>query len=454
MNSIFILTYKSFARYAHNRSAIALTFIVPIAMIAIFGQVFGLNRKDPGPSGIPLLVVNESAHAAAQKLVAALKAEKAFRIVSNFTNPDKSTRPLREADVRPMITNREFRFALVIPADVIPKNGFGLRLKILSNPVNEIETQTVNGILQKTIFSNVPELLGGMLQQSAKDAIGEERFDQFNSALASAIATAFGGDKEVIKEQIARGDFGLSQLRGANDSAGSASGTTENAKPGGDVFSRLVKIETEQLVGKNVKSPAATRVVGGWAIMFLMFALNGAATSLFEERKAGIFQRLLAGPVTRADILWSRVVLGVGVGLVPLVAGIGAGIVHNRIEIQPHLGNLIVVAIAAAAACTALGMLIASVSDSHESAMGLATFLVLTMSAIGGAWFPISFMPAFMQELARFTITFWAMEGFGQVLWAGNSLGQILPTLGVLMAFTGGLMAIAVWRFNRGRLFE
>ena len=65
-----------------------------------------------------------------------------------------------------------------------------------------------------------------------------------------------------------------------------------------DLFSKIVKIETEQIVGKNVKSPAATRVVGGWAIMFLMFALNGAATSLFEERKAGIFHRLLAAPVT------------------------------------------------------------------------------------------------------------------------------------------------------------
>lgn len=452
MNSIRILTYKAFARYSRNRSAVALTFIVPIAMIYIFGQVFGLNRKDPGPSGIPLAVVNESEHPAAKKLVAALQAEKAFRVVTQFTLPDKSTRPLREADVRPMITNREFRFALVIPSDVIPKNGFGLRLKILSNPVNEIETQTVNGILQKTIFSNVPELLGTMLQQSGKDAIGPERFDAFNSALAGAIATAFGGDKEVIKEQIARGDFGLSQLQSANDSAGSG-GSGAKSKTA-DAFSQLVKIETEQLVGKNVKSPAATRVVGGWAIMFLMFALNGAATSLFEERKAGIFQRLLAGPVTRADILWSRFVFGVVLGLVQLVAVFGAGSVLYGIEILPHLGNLIVVAIAAAAACTALGMLIASVSDSPESAMGLATFLVLTMSAIGGAWFPISFMPAFMQQIAKFTITYWAMEGFGQVLWAGHSLAQILPTLGVLAAFTGGLMAVAVWRFNRGRLFE
>src|ERR1043165_6863159 len=128
MNSIFILTYKAFARYSRNRTAIALTFIVPLAMIYIFGQVFGLNRKDTGPNGIPLAVVNESDHSAARKLVDALKAEKAFRVITDFTNSDRSTRPLREADLRPLIRDRVFRFALVIPADVIPARGIGLHL--------------------------------------------------------------------------------------------------------------------------------------------------------------------------------------------------------------------------------------------------------------------------------------------------------------------------------------
>jgi ABC-2 type transport system permease protein len=73
-------------------------------------------------------VVNESDHPAAKKLVAALEAEKAFRIVTQFVNPDHSTRPLREDDVRPMIRNRDLHFALIIPTDVIPKNGLGLHL--------------------------------------------------------------------------------------------------------------------------------------------------------------------------------------------------------------------------------------------------------------------------------------------------------------------------------------
>ena len=445
MNAIRVLTYKAFARFVRNKTAVGLTFIVPIAMIYIFGQVFGLNRKDSGPSGIRLAVVNESDNPATAKLVTALKNEKAFQVITTFTNPDRSTRPLVAADLRPLIENRALRFAVVIQKNNRPGN-FGLQLKILSDPQNEIETQTVNGLLQKTIFSQVPELLGQSLQASARESIGADRLETFNRAIATAIALAFGGDEAEIRDMITKGDFGFSAL-------GSAGGTG-NQSSANDLFSNLVRIENEQVVGRNVKSPAATRVVGGWAIMFLMFALNSAATSLFEEKKSGMFQRLLAAPVTRADILWSRFIFGIVLGLVQLITIFTFGSLLYGIDVLGHLGNLTLVCIATAAACTALGMFIASVSSSPDAASGLATFVILTMSACGGAWFPVSFMPEFMQQIARFTLTYWAMDAFGQVLWAGKSLVQILPSLGILVAITAGVMGLAIWRFNKGRLFD
>jgi ABC-2 type transport system permease protein len=466
MTAIRVLTYKSAARFLRNRTAVALTFIVPLAMIYIFGQVFGLTRAQSGPSGIRLAVVNDSPHAGAQKLVAALKAEKAFEVWTYFVQPDKTRRPLTEDDARRGIREGAFRFAVVIPEDVIPKSGFGLHLKIFSNPQNDIEAQMVNGILQKTIFTTVPEMLGASLQNSAKEFLGDKRFQAFNAGMADAIATAFGADKAAVQRSLEQGDFGLAQFLGPegkaekkDDAAGApaaknvpAAGTPP--KKAEDFLARLVKIDNEQVVGADVKSPAATRVVGGWAIMFLMFALNGAATSLFEEKKSGIFQRLLAAPVSRADILWSRFIFGVGLGLVQLVAIFIGGKFLYGIDVFGHLGNLAVVCLAAAAACTALGMLIAAVATSQEAAMGLATFVVLTMSAVGGAWFPLSLMPPFMQEVAKFTVTYWAMQGFADVLWAGKSFTGILPTVGTLLAITAGLMGVAVWRFNRNKLFE
>ncbi|MDB6035369.1 MAG: family transporter protein [Verrucomicrobiales bacterium] len=439
MDAIRVLVFKCFARFLRNKSAVALTFIVPIAMIYIFGEVFGIRRGASGPSGIPLAVVSESSNPATQKLIDALKGERAFRVITTFNNLDKTKRPLVETDLKPLIESGAFRFAVVLPKRNESNGSFGVHLKVFSNPLNEIEAQTVTGLLQKSIFSHVPELLGQSLQANAKQLLGEQRIEAFNERIAGAIAVAFGGDKAQIRDAITNGNFGFSNL------------ATNTAS---DFFSRIISIETVQVVARNVKNPGATRVVGGWAIMFLMFALNSTASSLFEEKKSGMLQRLLAAPVTRADILWSRFIFGVILGLVQLVAVFSVGSLLYGIDVLGHWGNLVVVCVAAAAACTAFGMLIASISPSPEVAQGLATFLILTMSACGGAWFPISFMPEFMQQLARFTLTYWAMDGFAQVLWAGNSFPQILPTISVLFAITAGVMAIAIWRFNRGRLFD
>ncbi len=443
MTILRVLLYKSFARFVRNKTAVALTFLVPIAMITIFGQVFGINRKDSGPAGVRLAVVAASPSAATQKLVDALRSEKAFRVVTEHTLPDKSTRPLTEADARRLIRDRVLRYAIIIP-DVT--SGMGLTLKILSDPANEIEAQTVNGILQKTLFSNVPQLLLQSLQSRAKAYIGEERLKAFNSGIARTVIESFGGEVDEITSAVTGESLPAA--------GGPASSTRTESGGAPDFFSRIVKIEQEQIVGAQVKSPSATRLVGGWAIMFLMFALSSGAISLFEEKKSGMFHRLLAAPVTRADILWSRFVFGVLLGLVQLLTIFAFGSLLYGIEVLPHVGGLALVAIATAAACTALGMLIASVSSSPEAASGLATFVILTMSACGGAWFPISFMPEFMQQVARFTVTYWAIDGFTQVLWAGNSVTQILPTLGILLSIAGGVMSIAIWRFNRGRLFD
>ncbi len=454
MSPILTLVRKDFLNFFRNKAAVSLTFAVPFAMIYLFGQIFGVNRKDSGPTGFPRAVVNASGEPAAAALVAALRAEKSFRLVTEFTLPDKSKRPLAEADLRPLMQapGAPFRFALVIPSDAVGGGTLGLKLKLLSNPRNEIETQTVNGLLQKTIFSNVPQLLGQSLQAAAKKALGDERFARFNTGIATAVGTAFNVDPAAVQRELEAGDFGLGRLAGSSSAASAGPGPKSSSAS--DVFSKIVKLETEQVVGATVKNPQATGLVGGWAIQFLLFALSASAASLFRERDAGLFQRLLAAPLTRAHILWSKFLYGVILGLVQLVALFAASSWLYGIEILPHFGLLAVVCVVAAAACTSFGMLIAAISSSPEAASGLATFLIMLMSALGGAWFPISLMPEFIQHFSKLTLVYWSMEGFSAVLWSGHGLVQLLPLLGILGGITAAVMSVAVWRFNRGRIFD
>jgi ABC-2 type transport system permease protein len=446
MNPILVLLRKDFALLFRDRAAMSLTFVVPFVMIYLFGQIYHVNSSDSGPAGIPVAVVNQSDNPAAARLVDALKAEKAFKVLTQFVNPDGTTRPLAEGDLRRLMRADNFRFALVIPKDVVQGDTIGIHFKTYSNPRNDIEVQTVTGLLQKTLFSNVPELLGQSLQARARAALGDDRLDRFDTSIASAVSDAFGGDESRIKARIKDGEFGFRRLD-RDDSRPAANAAS-------DIFSRIVRIDNVQVSGKDVKSPMATLLVGGWAMQFLLFAVTASATALFREKEHGIFQRVLSAPVTRGDILWSKFLYGVSLGLLQLMILFFAGQVLFGVDIVGHLGLLVVVCVFAAAACTSFGMLIAAVSPTPESARGLATFVILLTCAIGGAWFPISFMPEFIQRFSKLTLVYWSMEGFSQVLWSHATLAELLPTLGWLSLITALVMGVSLWRFARGRIFD
>jgi ABC-2 type transport system permease protein len=298
----------------------------------------------------------------------------------------------------------------------------------------------VQGILQKTIYANAPQLLGQALVARGRGFVGPASLESFNREVAENVARTFGGDPAEIQRRIESGDFGLGRLSGAG---------TGDAAP-----AQLIRIESIQVAGQDVKSPAATRIVGGWAMQFLLFSLSAAATALFYERDHGIFHRILAGPVSRAQILWSKFLYGVCIGLLQLTLLFIGGRLLYGIDVEGHFGLLLLVCTFAAAACTAVGMLIASLASSPEAASGLATFVILLMCAVGGAWFPVTFMPEFIQQVSKLTLVYWAMEGFAQVLWANASFAELVPTLLILAAMAAAMMGIAVWRFNRGRIFD
>ena len=98
-------------------------------------------------------------------------------------------------------------------------------------------------------------------------------------------------------------------------------------------------------------------------------------------------------------------------------------------------------------------MVLAAVSKTPAQDRGLSTFLILTMSAIGGAWFPTFILPPFIQTLSKLTIVYWSMEGFFNVLWRGSGIVELLPIIGVLLLMSLIINAISIYRFRKGDIF-
>jgi ABC-2 type transport system permease protein len=448
MKTVLTLFKKDFKIFFKDPQFVSLTFLVPMVLILIFGSIMG-GSGSSGPSGIRLLIVNEAANAAASELIEALEAESAFRVYQNRTLPDESKRPLTREDAVDFLNNNasSFRFALIFPEDLIGED-FTLNLKLLYNPQNGTENQIVQGLLQRTLFTH-----GFKVLLNSSTVLGGE-IEAFNRELADLISDSFGGDPDEILEDLeSNGLFGFGSS-GAEKSSAEGESSAEGADDMEAAFSGMFNIEKEQVFGKG-KNPAA-QSVGGWAVMFLMFAMTGAASALFEEKQAGLFHRLLAGMASRSQILWSKFLYCAALGLLQMaVLMIFGDLVFDIVTSPAQILPLVIVCTATAAASTAFGMLLSSVASSPGAANGLGTLLILSMSALGGAMFPLFLMPVFMQEvIAPFTLTYWAMDGILAVLWRDAGIIGILPQTGVLLAITAAVLAIALRRFNRGNLFR
>lgn len=196
-------------------------------------------------------------------------------------------------------------------------------------------------------------------------------------------------------------------------------------------------------------NPMVTRSIGGWAIMFVLFTLTAAARSIIYERDHGTLHRLLSTPTSRGAILLSKFVYSWVLGIVQIQVLFAASSLIFSVDIISNFFNLFIMSILTAGASTSFGMLLASVTRTEQQADALSMVLILSMSAVGGSWFPVTLMPEFIQSVSRFTLTYWAVEGFLNVLWRNQSFTQLLPTMSILLGIMTGMTGISLWLFNK-----
>lgn len=187
----------------------------------------------------------------------------------------------------------------------------------------------------------------------------------------------------------------------------------------------------------------------GMLVMFAMLTfLASAGITLVSEREEGTLSRFLVMPVRKSSILLGKMLGIFMVGTTQIVILVLAGIVLFKVNWNQSPVALLVVMVSFSLACTGMGMLMATMTRTAMQASVFTNVVVMSMCALGGAWWPLEVEPLWMQTLATAFPVTWAMQGLHDV--ASNRMGVtgILPEAGMLIGFAILFFGIGLWKFR------
>lgn len=387
-----------------SRSILIFQLLLPVLFTFMVGQ--GTGGFD-GPSSTtvtwPLAVANEDSGRLGAALVETLSADPNLDVVA-----------IAASEAEGAVTNDEAVAALIIPGDFSEQlaNGRQPTLDFYSDPADVQQVQPV----EQAVLSAASQLGGAVTAAS----------------LSRDVAAELG----LFAQDVTEADYFAAAVAEAQTA-------WQNPPTAVQVNEDEIVVTAENVIpqGINQSSP-------GMMAMFATFTMVGGAVVLLEERQAGTLRRLLVMPIGKSTILLGKL-LGILVsGIIQTLILILFGALAFGVPWGSAPLALAVMVLAFSLAITALGLMFAALTKTLAQANALSTIVVLSIAALGGAWWPLDIVPGWMQTLGRLSPISWAMDGFHDIITRGLGVTAVLPEAGILLAFTAVFLAVGVWRFR------
>lgn len=167
------------------------------------------------------------------------------------------------------------------------------------------------------------------------------------------------------------------------------------------------------------------------AYTFLNVLIFGGA-SVADQRRSGVMRRLAINPVTRAQLLFGKILGLVLLAAVQVCVILASGQWLFGVNIGPALPGVLAVMLLLAWVAASLGVLIGFLIRAEDKVIGICLAIALPSAAIGGCWWPLEIAPAFFQDLALAVPTGWALDALHQLITFGAGMEPITPALLVL----------------------
>jgi ABC-2 type transport system permease protein len=247
-------------------------------------------------------------------------------------------------------------------------------------------------------------------------------------------------------EEVDRYSGGLTPTQKSNLDTNITALRTRRQASGGTAPSGMsspVDIKVTDVIGATKQNPMIAFYAAGIGVMFLLFTASNAGGALLEENESGTLDRILTTRVSLSTLLLGKLAYLWSLGMLQLIIMFIWGAVAFKLDLLGHLPGFAIMAATTALACSAFGLLIASISRTRAQLSAISTLTVLTISAIGGSMFPRFLMPESFQKAGLVLFNSWAIEGFTKVFWREEPLRALWPEVSFLLASALVFFAVA-----------
>jgi ABC-2 type transport system permease protein len=421
MTAFFALVRKDLILYIADRRALLMHLVLPIVIAAFFGSVFGGGSAKGG--GIDVALVQQDTSDAGNRIAAGLKAD-----------PNLHVTPMDLAQARAAVRKGSQAVAIVLPAGFAEAAGTAMfanqekpAIPLLYDPSQPAVLAMVKGMLTQQVMQVVSaEVFGGPLgKKLTEQSLQRLDANKVRDAALRDMLVAVRKFEDRPREEGA-GDApprGLAMPFTTQDESLTSGPVAEGYNPYAHSFS-------------------------GMGVQFILFMGVNMGIGMLLQRRSGVWDRLLAAPVTLTQVVLARAVSAaiIAFGLLCTIFVVAALVFHVRVA---SVLGFVGVAVGFGALTAGFGLLIAAFGKTPEAARGIAMFATLILVMLGGAWVPTFMFPAWVQQLTLVVPTRWAIAGLDAVTWRGLGAQAALPSIAVLLGFALLFTAAAVWRFRR-----
>ncbi len=182
----------------------------------------------------------------------------------------------------------------------------------------------------------------------------------------------------------------------------------------------------------------------GFAILVNpMFSLV-EISSMYKKNK--LFKQLSLTPLTKMEWLTSKILWYIVLSATSflLMTAVGVALFGANINLTVWLIPFLIIGPMLFAS---LGMLIGTVTKNPETAGVIGNVVTFPMMFLSGTFFPIAFMPEYLQAFAHVLPLFYVVEGLNNVMVYQNYTGAIID-LAVITAITVVVFILAVKLFK------